>query len=59
MKHSPADDRGAHRLRASRQVGRRADHGVGRWPSRQATSRGGARQDRGPSPIGRDDRGFG
>jgi len=47
MKHSNADDRAANWLRASRQAGRRADHGDGRWPARQATSRGGARQDRG------------
>jgi hypothetical protein len=41
MKHSPADDRGATRLRASRQVGRRADQGVRRRRSSQATSRRG------------------
>jgi hypothetical protein len=58
MKHSPADDRGAAWLRASRKVGRRADHGVGRRPSRQATSRGGARQDRGPRSRGRNHRAF-
>src|SRR3954447_11625152 len=58
-KHAPADCRGADGPRASWQAGRRADRGNGRWPARQATSQGGARQDRGPRPPGRDQRAFG
>jgi len=34
MKHSTADDRGDNWLYASRQTGRRADHGDGWWPGR-------------------------